>query len=116
MTFWSSVNQRRRGACAPLTAGVGIVARSKLYAKMSKCFFFRESVDFLGHVVSAKGVQVDPKKVAVVQKWPPLKNVHGVQQFLGLGNYSKHYLQGYAQLIAPLWRLTKKKAAFVFGA
>ena len=39
-----------------------VLRREKLYAKMSKCFFFRESVEFLGHVVSAQGVQVDPQE------------------------------------------------------
>ena len=44
-------------------------------------------LDFLGHVVSAEAVQPDPKKVSVIRDWPALKDVHGVQQFLGLGNY-----------------------------
>ena len=66
-------------------------------------------MDFLGHVVSAEGVQPDPKKVFVIRDWPAwLKDVHGVQQFLGLGNYFKHYIQGCLQLVAPLRRLTQK--------
>ena len=86
----------------------------KLYAKMAKCFFFRDSVEFLGHVVSADGVQVDPKKVSVIREWPPLRDVHAVQQFLGLGNYFKHYIQGYAKLVAPLRKLTEKSVPFAF--
>ncbi len=66
--------------------------KHKLYAKMSKCFFFRDSVEFLGHVVSKDGVQVDPKRVSVIRDWPPLRDVHAVQQFLGLGDYFKHYI------------------------
>ena len=85
--------------------------KHKLYAKMSKCFFFRDSVEFLGHVVSKDGVQVDPKKVSVIRDWPPLRDV---QQFLGLGNYFKHYIQGYAKLVAPLRKLTEKSVAFLF--
>ena len=86
----------------------------KLYAKMSKCFFFRDSAEFLAHVVSKDGVQVDPKKVSVICDWPPLKDVHAVQQFLGLGKYFKHYIQGYAKLVAPLRKLTETSVAFVF--
>ena len=92
-----------------------LLRKAKLYAKMSKCFFFRESLDFLGHVVSAKGVQPDPKKVSVIETWPPLTDVHAVQQFLGLGNYFKHYIQGYVQLVAPLRRLTQKSVKFEFA-
>ena len=88
--------------------------KPKLYAMMSKCFFLRDSVEFLGHVVSKDGVQVDPKKVSVIRGWPPLRDVHAVQQFLGLGNYFKHYIQGYAKLVAPLRKLTEKSVSFVF--
>ena len=57
---------------------------------MSKCLFFRESLDFLGHVVSAEGVQPDPQRVYVIENWPPQTGVHAVQQFLGLSKNFKH--------------------------
>ncbi|WRX25513.1 Reverse transcriptase domain - like 10 [Theobroma cacao] len=44
----------------------------RLYAKFSKCDFWLESIAFLGHVVSKDGVQVDPKKVEVVERWMKL--------------------------------------------
>ena len=93
---------------------LALLRQHKLFAKMSKRFFFKDSVDFLGHVVSAQGVQVDPKKVAVIKDWPPLQGKHAVQQFLGLGNYFKHYIQGYARLVPPLRKLTEKSVPFVF--
>ena len=40
--------------------------------------------------------------------------MHAVQQFLGLGKYFKHCIQGYAKLVAPLRRLTEKSVPFVF--
>ena len=79
-----------------------------------KCFFFRDSMEFLGHVVSVDGVQVDPRKVTVIRVWRPLKDVHAVQQLLGLGNYFKRYMLGYAKLVAPLRKLTEKSVPFVF--
>ena len=57
---------------------------------------------------------MDPKKIAVIRDWPPLTDVHAVQQFLGLGNYFKHYIQGYTKLVSPLRRLTEKSVPFVF--
>jgi len=44
----------------------------------------------------------------VIRDWPPLRDVHAVQQNLGLGNYFNSYIQGYAKLVAPLRKLTKK--------
>jgi hypothetical protein len=47
----------------------------KLYAKFSKCEFWLSEVAFLGHIVSKKGIVVDPSKVTVVTEWEPPKNV-----------------------------------------
>ncbi|KAM2938208.1 hypothetical protein FF1_038026 [Malus domestica] len=41
----------------------------RLYAKFSKCQFWLNEVAFLGHVVSAQGIQVDPQKIAAVENW-----------------------------------------------
>ena len=43
---------------------------NQLYAKFSKCEFWLDSVTFLGHIVSAEGIKVDPKKIEAVQNWP----------------------------------------------
>ncbi|DBA66174.1 TPA: hypothetical protein ACH3X2_14269 [Trebouxia sp. C0005] len=97
---------------AHLRQVLALLRGHKLFAKMSKCLLSRDPVDFLGHVVSAQGVKVDPKKVAVIKEWPALRDMHAVQNFLGLGNYFKHYVQGYAQLVAPLRRLKLVPFAF----
>ena len=44
--------------------------QKKLYAKFSKCEFWLEQVAFLGHVVSAEGIMMDPAKVEAITKWP----------------------------------------------
>jgi hypothetical protein len=43
--------------------------RHKLYAKFSKCEFWLEKVVFLGHILTSKGVAVDPEKVEAVSHW-----------------------------------------------
>ena len=45
-----------------------------LKLKPSKCEFFKKKITYLGHVVSEKGIEVDPKKTEAVQKWPIPKN------------------------------------------
>nr|GEW34519.1 putative reverse transcriptase domain-containing protein [Tanacetum cinerariifolium] len=44
--------------------------QEKLYAKFSKCEFWLSSVAFLGHIVSAEGIKMDPAKVEAITKWP----------------------------------------------
>ena len=52
--------------------------REKLYANHAKCFFALDHIDFLGFVVSHKGVHVDQTKVAAIQHWPTPTNVNEV--------------------------------------
>ena len=61
--------------------------QNKLYGKISKCAFFQESVEYLGHIISSKGIATDPEKVKAVQEWPTPTNLKDVQSFLGLCNY-----------------------------
>jgi hypothetical protein len=60
---------------------------NQLCAKFSKCEFWLIKVIFLGHVISAGGVLVDPGKVRDVLNWMPPTNVSEVQSFLGLAGY-----------------------------
>jgi hypothetical protein len=50
----------------------------QLYAKFSKCAFWQEEIQFLGHVLSAKGIAVDPSKVKDILEWKPPTTVHQV--------------------------------------
>ena len=59
----------------------------QLYAKFSKCEFWLTEVRFLGHVVSASGVSVDPEKVEAVMSWERPKSVFEIRSFLGLAGY-----------------------------
>ena len=80
----------------------------KLYAKLSKCKFVQSELKFLGHIISAKGIQVDPAKVSVVKDWPVPGSRHDMQKFLGLTNYFRKFIPGYAKLVEPLQQLTKQ--------
>jgi hypothetical protein len=55
---------------------------NKLYAKFSKCEFSLSKVAFLGHVISAGGVSIDPGKVKVVLNWMPPTTASEIQSFL----------------------------------
>ncbi|GJT60457.1 putative reverse transcriptase domain-containing protein [Tanacetum coccineum] len=46
-----------------------LLKKEQLYAKLSKCDFWLESVQFLGHVINNKGVHVDPAKVEAIRNW-----------------------------------------------
>ncbi|KAL5524985.1 hypothetical protein ACEPAF_8854 [Sanghuangporus sanghuang] len=51
---------------------------------------------------------MDPKKTAAVQDWPVPRNVHKLQQFLGLGNWLQHFVKDYSSVVKPLTTLMGK--------
>jgi hypothetical protein len=66
---------------------LGKLQQHLLYAKFSKCEFWMEEVTFFGHVLSAKGVAVDPSKIEAVSKWQSPKSVTKILSFFGLARY-----------------------------
>ena len=64
-----------------------ILRANKLYGKISKCEFFKEAVEYLGHIISPAGIATDPKKVETMKQWPIPTNLKELQSFLGLCNY-----------------------------
>ena len=88
--------------------------RSRLYAKLSKCEFWLSEVVFLGHVVSAVGIAVDPAKVEAVMRWERPTISTEIRSFLGLASYYRRFIQGFSFLVAPLTRLTRKDESFMW--
>jgi hypothetical protein len=81
---------------------------SEFKAKRSKCEFGMAEVAFLGHRVGADGIKVDPDKVKAVESWPTPETQTHVRSFLGLANYFRRFLNGYASVVRPLNELLKK--------
>ena len=90
---------------------LGVLRQHQLFTKLSKCEFWMPEVAFLGHVVSAKGVMVDPTKTKVVAAWEPPKNVKEVRSFLGLVGYYRRF-EGFSSIAQPLTNLLHKTTKF----
>ena len=78
-----------------------------LKIKRSKCQFGKELVEFLGHIVSAKGIHPNPVKVQAVQNFPTPSSLSDVRAFVGMASYYCRYVRNFADIAAPLHDLTK---------
>nr|GEX28695.1 putative reverse transcriptase domain-containing protein [Tanacetum cinerariifolium] len=86
--------------------------REQMYVKFSKCDFWLESVQFLGHVIDVEGVHVDPEKVVAIKNWATPTTPTEVRQFLGLAGYYRRFIEGFSLISKPLTKLTQKNKKF----
>lgn len=90
------------------TAGLRLNAR--------KCHLAQDHVVFLGHVISAEGLRLDPKNTEKVKSWPVPRSATEVCAFLGLCSYYRRFVRSFAQLAVPLSHLTGKDVPFQYTA
>jgi len=82
---------------------------NNLFVKPEKCKWKVREVEFLGVIISPKGVEMQKEKVERVLNWPVPRNVKEVQKFLGLVNYYRRFIKDFAKIAAPLHVLVRKK-------
>lgn len=61
-----------------------VLAQHQLFAKLSKCRFAVAEIEYLGHLISAQGVRVDPSKLEAMVDWPVPQTIKSLRGFLGL--------------------------------
>lgn len=86
-----------------------VLQEHQMVLKRSKCLFGEEKVTYLGHIVSASGVAMDPSKVEAVAEWPQPRTVRALRGFLGLTGYYRKFIDGYGAIASPLTKLLKKE-------
>ncbi|KAI3787689.1 hypothetical protein L2E82_00022 [Cichorium intybus] len=94
---------------------LNLLRKEKLYAKFSKCEFWMQEIQFLGHVINREGVKVDPAKIEAVMSWAPPKNPTEVRSFLGLAGYYRRFIEKFSSIALPLTKLTRKTEKFIWA-
>jgi hypothetical protein len=87
---------------------------AQLCANAAKCEFDRSDVEYLGYIISADSIKMNPKKLETITEWPEPSKVKDLQSFLGFTNFYRRFIDGYSRLTLPLTELTKKSSIWNF--
>jgi hypothetical protein len=94
---------------------LGKLRKHQLYAKFSRCEFWMQRVSFLGHVLTAEGVEVDPEKVKAVSEWKQPTSASEIRSFLGLAGYYRRFIEGFSKIAWPMAELLWKDTKFAWS-
>ena len=89
-----------------------ILREKQLFAKLRKCDFWLKEVSFIGHIVFAEGIRVNPAKIEAVVSWKLPRNVTEVRSFLGLVGYYRRFVKGFSVIASLLTKLLRKRVKF----
>ena len=84
----------------------------QLHAKFSKCDFFKDKIQYLGHVVTKEGISVDLEKIREIKEWPIPKDANDVRSFMGITRYYQRFIEGFSRIAKPINSLQKKGKKF----
>jgi hypothetical protein len=88
---------------------------ANLQLNPEKCVFTQPQVQYLGFVLSERGISASPDKVKAIRQYPAPKNVRDVRAFLGLASFYRRLVPNFAELAKPLTTLTWKGREFSWG-
>ena len=78
----------------------------------SKCDFFKDKVQYLGHVITKDEISVDPDNIKAIEKWPVQKDVTDVRSFMGITGYYRRFIKGFSRIANLITSLQKKGKKF----
>ena len=83
---------------------------NQLYARLSKCTFFTNSIEYLGHIVDGDGLRPNPQLVQALMDFPQPRTLKELQSFLGLANYYRKFIANFSHIALPLTDATRNNS------
>lgn len=85
-----------------------MLREGKIQLHQDKCEYYKDSVNYLGYTISAKGIATNKSKIEAIKSSMDPRNVKEIQSFLGLTGYYRKFIQNYSSIAKPLTELLKK--------
>lgn len=92
------------------------IRAAKLTLNKEKCKFCRPELKYLGYVVSADGLRVDPEKIKAIVDIPVPRSQKEVRQFTGMASWYRRFISNFATRIHPLTSLLRRRSQFEWSA
>ena len=88
---------------------LSILRKEKFYAKLSKCSFGLEEIEFLGYRISKNGIECSKNKIKAIQDMPSPKNKKELRSFIGMASFYRKFIKKFSEILTPLTELTKER-------
>ena len=69
-----------------------------MYARLSKCDFYKDKIHYLGHIISNEGISMDLEKIEAIMNWPTPRNVTAMRSFMGLAGHYMRFIEGFSKV------------------
>jgi hypothetical protein len=89
------------------------LAQARLKLSPEKCFFFKDEILFLGHVVSQDSIHTDLEKLRIIKEFPVPNDLTQLRGFIVLAFYYQKFVKNFSAIAKPLNRLLKKSIPYV---
>ena len=90
--------------------------KAGLKIKLSKCQFFKSHLHYLGHRISANGLELLPEKLEAIKNLAPARNIDEAHHILGLLGYYRPFIPTFANITLPVTNLLKKNTPFIWSS
>ena len=84
--------------------------QNRLCLSPDQCEWAQHQVEFLGYLVSGKGIEITNDKIKTIQEIRPVSSLKEVQSFLGFANFYRRFIKGYSKICLPLTNSTQFEA------
>ncbi|CAF1137087.1 unnamed protein product, partial [Brachionus calyciflorus] len=88
---------------------------ANLKINAEKCTWCAQFLKVLGHIVSKNDISMDPAKIEAIKNRGAPKIVKQLQQFIGLCNYYRRFINDFAKIATPLFKLLQKDVKWIWS-